>query len=112
MHPEETTVTAQPVDHHGAGHDPDDILSRLPAEHRSQFLADYRAALEAAAEPWRYRQLQKVLHLWDLRALMYADPGHEQARAEAAAGINTVPAENIIPGWADLVAARAAGRPA
>ncbi|MFC0862414.1 DUF6247 family protein [Sphaerimonospora cavernae] len=103
-------MTAQPVEYHDPGHDPDDIVSRLPEQYRSQFLAEYREALSAAAEPWRYRQLQKVLHLWHLRALMYADPGHEQAKHEAAQGINCVPAEDVIPGWAELVAARQAGR--
>jgi hypothetical protein len=31
----------------------------------------------------------------------------EQARREAGQGINTVPAEQVIPGWAELVATHA-----
>lgn len=105
-------MSAQPVEPHTGGHDPDDILGRLPEQHRAQFLAEYRDALSAAAEPWRYRQLQQVLHLWHLRALMYANPGHDRAKREAAEGINCAPAADVVPGWADLVAAHDAGKKA
>jgi hypothetical protein len=106
-------VTAQP-DYEQARqvdvHDPDDIVSRLPEKYREPFLHEYRAALDAAHDTWRYRELRRVLNLWHLRALMYADPGHEQARREAAQGVHCVPAEQVIPGWADLVAARSANQ--
>ncbi|MBG0819061.1 DUF6247 family protein [Planomonospora sp. ID82291] len=101
-------MSAQPAEQ-TAGYDPDDILRRLDERHRPAFLADYREAMVAAAhETWRYRQLQDVLKNWHLRALLYARPGFEQHAAEAAAGINTVPAEEAVPGWPDVNAAVAA----
>ncbi|GLW22931.1 DUF6247 family protein [Microbispora triticiradicis] len=100
-------MTAQPVEHHDP-HDPDDILARLPEQYHERFLAEYREAMVAAAhETWRYRQLQEVLKIWHLRAIAYSRPGHERARREAREGINVVPAEDVIPRWADLVASRA-----
>lgn len=100
-------MTAQPVEHHDP-YDPDDILARLPERYHERFLAEYREAMVAAAhETWRYRQLQEVLKIWHLRTLAYATPGFEAARRDASRGVNTVPAEQVIPGWAQLVASRA-----
>ncbi|GIH97868.1 DUF6247 family protein [Planobispora siamensis] len=97
-------MSAQPVEQ-SAGYDPDEILHRLDERHHAAFLADYRAAMVAAAhETWRYRQLQEVLKLWHLRAVMYASPSYAQARADADAGVPGIPAEDVIPGWAELVA--------
>lgn len=59
----------------------------------------------AAHETRRWRQLAEVLNLWHLRADAYSAPGYEQARADAAASRQGVPAEQVIPGWAELVAA-------
>jgi len=102
---EDESVTAQPVDHHGDAHDPDAILAALPERYHEAFLADYRAAMQAAMHhTWQWQQLTQTLHLWHLRSVAYSAPGYEQARAEAAAGIADVPAEQVIPGWAELVA--------
>ncbi|WP_067143985.1 DUF6247 family protein (plasmid) [Microtetraspora malaysiensis] len=102
-------MSAQPIEPHGAGagHDPDEILSRLPERYRARFLADYREAMIAAAhETWRWKHLAEVLNLWHLRSLTYSQPGYDQARADVAAGLPGTPAEDVIPGWAELVAER------
>ncbi|NAS27383.1 hypothetical protein GT755_37660 [Herbidospora sp. NEAU-GS84] len=101
-------MSAQPVEPHPIGHDPDEILSRLPERLHGVFLAEYRAAMVAAAhETWRWRHLAEVLTLWHLRAVTYAAPGYEAARADVAAGNAGVPAESVIPGWAEYMADRA-----
>ena len=63
--------------------DPEDILLRLPEAERELFLAEYRAALDAAHEVWRYRQLQEVLTRWNLVAIATSQPGYAEALAEA-----------------------------
>lgn len=87
---------------HSPGDDPAEILRVLPAQWHEQFLTDYHQALDAAHEVWRFRQLRDVLHVWQLRAIAYSNPGFDDA-AEAArenrAG-EFVPAEQI-PGWPD-----------
>lgn len=89
--------------HGDAGEDPAEILRVLPAESREQFLQEYRSALDAAHEVWRYRQLRDVLHLWRLRAQAYANPDFASA-AQAARDDRSeefIPAEQVIPGWSD-----------
>jgi Family of unknown function (DUF6247) len=99
-------VSAQPVEPHPIEHDPETILARLPDRYREIFLADYRSAMEAAAhQVWKWKHLGEVLHMWHLRSVAYTQPGYEQAKNDALAGVS-VPAEDLIPGWADLVANR------
>lgn len=69
-------------DEFGTG-DPANILHRLPESERGMFLAEYRAALDAAHEVWRYRQLQEVLRRWDLVAVTTSRSGYAEALAEA-----------------------------
>jgi hypothetical protein len=66
--------------------DPADILSHLPAGERELFLREYRAALDAAHEVWRYRQLQEVLGRWALVAAATSKPGYQGALEEVKAG--------------------------
>ena len=63
--------------------DPGDILRRLPGAEHELFLAEYHAALDAAHEVWRYRQLQEVLARWNLVAIATSQPGYGEALAEA-----------------------------
>lgn len=63
--------------------DPEGILRRLPSGDRRGFIGEYNSALDAAHEVWRYRQLQNVLRLWDLRATAYAQPDFQQRAQEA-----------------------------
>ncbi|WP_084955763.1 DUF6247 family protein [Thermoactinospora rubra] len=111
-------MSEQPVEPHPAehdirdAHDPGGILARLPERYRDRFLGDYRAAMRTAArEPWRWGELTDTLDMWHRRSVAYSRPGYEQARAEAAAGVDGVPAEDVIPGWFELVAGRESRRP-
>jgi hypothetical protein len=72
-----------PVNDESGARDPASILRRLPESERESFLAEYRAALDAAHEVWRYRQLQDVLRRWDLIAFTTSRPGYAEALAEA-----------------------------
>ncbi len=71
---------------HLAVSDPQEILRRLPEAERERFLQEYRTALDAAHEVWRYRQLQDVLARWELVAAAMSKPGYRQARDDAKAG--------------------------
>ena len=80
--------------------DPDDpthILALLPDRWHEQFLAEYRAGLDAAREVGQWPGLRALLHRWRLRATAYADPGFHAA-AQAARGARP---EDLIPlpGW-------------
>lgn len=98
-------MTAQPAD----DYDPDDpveILRVLPARFHEQFLAEYAAAVAGARRPEQYRHLHHVLRLWRLRATAYSDPGYEGRLASARTGSDDwTPIEEIIPDWAERVAA-------
>jgi hypothetical protein len=86
--------------------DPVEILRVLPTRYHEQFMEEYDAAVAGARRPEQYRHLHYVLRLWRLRAAAYSDPGYEARReaARADSGDRT-PIEEIIPDWADRVAA-------
>jgi hypothetical protein len=98
-------VTALPAD----DFDPDDpveILRVLPSRYHGQFLEEYHAAVAVARRPEQYRHLHHVLRLWRLRAVAYSDPGYETRLAEARAGSGDLtPIEDVVPDWAERVAA-------
>jgi hypothetical protein len=98
-------MTAQPAD----DYDPDDpveILHVLPARFREQFLAEYEVAVAGAKRPEQYRHLHHVLRLWRLRAVAYSDPGYEVRLESARVGSDDwTPVEEVVPDWADRVAA-------
>jgi Family of unknown function (DUF6247) len=72
-----------PLDDELGIRDPASILRRLPEPERESFLAEYRTALDAAHEVWRYRQLQEVLSRWNLVAIATSQPGYAEALLEA-----------------------------
>ncbi len=72
-----------PLDDGPGARDPEVILRRLPEAERESFLREYRAALDAAHEVWRYRQLQEVLTRWNPVAITTSQPGYAEALAEA-----------------------------
>ncbi len=72
-----------PRDDGADAQDPEQILRRLPESERDLFLSEYRAALDAAHEVWRYRQLREVLARWELVAIATSQPGYAEALAEA-----------------------------
>jgi hypothetical protein len=94
-------------------HDPDDpveIVHVLPSRFHEQFLADYDAAAGSALRPEHYHELHATLRLWRLRAAAYSDPGY-QARMQAVQDAIRVgrrdgtPVEELVPDWAERVAA-------
>ena len=72
-----------PLDDESGTRNPASILRRLPEPERESFLAEYRAALDAAHEVWRYRQLQEVLRRWDLVTVTTSQPGYSETLDEA-----------------------------
>jgi hypothetical protein len=94
-------MTAEPLDYGPL--DPEDIIRRLPHDERDRFIQDYRSALDAAHELWRYRQLQEVLRLWHMRATAYARPDFAERAQQARTGDPAVftPAGEAIPGWSE-----------
>jgi hypothetical protein len=101
-------MTAQPAD----DYDPDDpveILRVLPARFHEQFLAEYDAAVAGARRPEEYRQLHRLLRLWRLSAIAFADPGFEARRAaveEAVAqGGRGTPIEEVVGDWEERLSA-------
>jgi Family of unknown function (DUF6247) len=92
-------MTAQPIPEQ-APDDPDEILRLLPPRWQAEFLAEYRAALDAVREVRRWQQLRDLLHRWRLRATAYANPefGTSAQAARDARPEDLAP----IPGWADL----------
>lgn len=98
-------MTAQPVDDDNPD-DPVEILSVLPARFHAQFLAEYDAAAAGARRPEQYRHLYDVLRLWRLRAAAYSDPGYDERLESARAGSGDwTPIEQVVPDWAERVAA-------
>lgn len=94
-------MSAQPV--HEPRYDPQTILESLPEVHRSRFIAEYEAAVEAARRPDRFHELYELLHVWWLKSIAFADPGFDQAQREILDGTaETVPIEDV-PDWARFV---------
>jgi hypothetical protein len=97
-------MSAEPV----LEHDPDDpveILRVLPERYREQFLAEYRAAAEAARQAEGYRPLHALLRLWRLTAAACSEPGFETRLASVREAVRagslegSVPIEQLVPDW-------------
>ena len=81
------SMTALPADpEHEGSLDPERILRVLPEGERETFLTEYRHAVGEAHDPAAWKDLQRFLRLWALRAIAVAQPGYYQARAAARAG--------------------------
>lgn len=92
-------MTADPLEHGPL--DPEEILRRLPHEERERFIHEYRSALDAAHEIWRFRQLQEVLRLWHLRAVAYAQSDFKERAEQARTGTGDfTSADEAFPDWA------------
>lgn len=79
--------------------DPTEILALLAPRWHEQFLAEYRAALNAAHEVRQWPRLRAMLHRWRLRATAYTDPGFDDA---AQAARDARPEDLVpLPGWDD-----------
>lgn len=80
-------VTALPAEPpHEDPSDPERILRVLPEIERATFLAQYRRAVDAARDPAGWKDLQRFLRLWAMRAVAVAEPGYYEARDAARAG--------------------------
>jgi hypothetical protein len=82
----------------------------LPNRFHEQFLAEYDAAVTGAHRPGHYREPQQLLRLWRPRAVTYADPGFATRLAAVQDAVGTerregTPIEEVVPGWAERVAA-------
>lgn len=86
--------------------DPLAILSDLPEPEREEFLRQYHQAVDAAHDPAGYQLLRRLLHVWSLIAVAAGQPGYYEELAVACAGTTTtVPVTDVIPDWAERVAA-------
>jgi hypothetical protein len=71
-----------------------------------RFLRQYHQAVDAAHDPADYQLLQRLLHVWSLTAVAAGQPGYYEELAVARAGTTTtVPVTDVIPDWAERVAA-------
>lgn len=78
-------LSAQPVEDHPL-YDPADILEALPPTKREHFLAQYEKVVEAARRPAEFHRLHELLHLWSLKAKMYAtNPNFDRSPDEVLA---------------------------
>jgi Family of unknown function (DUF6247) len=97
-------MTAEPVHDVGAldpGDDPAAIFNMLPPEERERFRAEYDAALDAAHDLARYRQVADVLRLWRLQAVAYSRPGYREAIQDALDGREDRFVHYVPPTWED-----------
>jgi hypothetical protein len=90
--------------------DPVEILRILPSQLHEQFLAEYGAAVTGARRPEHYHELHHLLRLWRLRAAAYSDPGYESRLRAMQDAARTgrrggTPIEEVVPDWAERVAA-------
>jgi Family of unknown function (DUF6247) len=91
--------------------DPQVILRDLPEQERAQFLGQYHEAVGAAHDPAGYRRLQRLLHAWRLTVIATGRVGYyEELEAVQNGSAQTMPAEEAIPGWQELMAAARAHR--
>jgi hypothetical protein len=77
--------------------DPERILRVLPEGERAAFLIQYRRAVDAAHDPAGWKDLQRFLRLWALRAIAVAQPGYYEAWEAARTGMGGgMPLEDAI----------------
>lgn len=80
-------VTALPAEPpHEDALDPERILRALPERERTTFLAQYHRAVDAAHDPASWKELQRFLRLWAIRAIALTEPAYYEARDSARGG--------------------------
>jgi hypothetical protein len=91
-------MSAQPIHEEPDPQDPQVIHDQLPEPARSQFTAEYQAAVDAAHDPARYPELRQLLRTWAVLAAAYAKPDFHQRYADMKAGVGeTVPMDEVFP---------------
>jgi hypothetical protein len=81
------------------GDDPAAIFEALPPAQAERFRAEYEAALDAAHDLVRYRQITDVVRLWRLQAIAHSRPGYDEAIQDALNGRTEAFVSYIPPGW-------------
>lgn len=78
-------MSAQPVHEEPEDpRDPQNILRDLPEKRHEKFLAEYRAAVDAAHDPAGYRRLQNLLRYWAIKVKVYPTrPDYDEEVAAA-----------------------------
>ncbi|WP_433335109.1 DUF6247 family protein [Spirillospora sp. CA-294931] len=94
-----TAEPEEPTPRYDPGEDPAAIFDALPVSHRDQFRAEYDAALDAAHDLARFKQVQTLLWQWRLRAIAYARPGYDEAVQDALLGHEDSFVRYTPPGW-------------
>src|SRR5713226_276027 len=89
--------------------DPEVILRDLPERERAEFLRQYHEAVDAAHDPAGCRRLRRLLHAGRLTVSATSRAGYcEELEAVGGGTAQSRPAEEVIPGWQErLAAARA-----
>ena len=85
--------------------DPDNpavILRGLPEQERAELLRQYYAAVDAAHDPGGYRQLQGLLHAWQLMAIATSRAGYYEELAAVRSGTADQPSRRSLPGLAEV----------
>jgi hypothetical protein len=90
--------------------DPAVILRDLPEREREAFLAQYREAVEGAADPEGYRRLRFVLHAWSLAVIATNSPGYYERTDPGRVREPGIPIEEVFPDWPERLAAAIAAR--
>jgi hypothetical protein len=86
--------------------DPGVILRDLPEPERGLFLRQYHGAADAAQDAAGGQQLQRLLHVWRLTVIAASRPGYyEEIEAVRNGTAQMTPAERVIPGWQERLAA-------
>jgi hypothetical protein len=75
-------MSALPADPPPSPLDPVRILAVLPESERDDFLAAYRQALAAAADPAGFSAPLRLLRLWSMRAVVVNEPWYAKAPLE------------------------------
>ena len=79
-------MSAQPAEYYEDPLDPQRIVRELPDRERTNFLADYRAALDGARDPAGWGHLRRILRLWSRMVIATNRPGFYEAQEAALTG--------------------------
>ena len=73
---------------------------------RAEFLRQYHEAVDVDHDPAGHQQLRQLLHAWGLTAIAASRDGYYEELAAVQNGTaQTRPAEEVIPGWQERLAA-------